>query len=59
MIPGLATKNKAVKYALTQWGLVMHICVSNLSIIGSHNGCRLVGAKPLSEPMTEYCYLDP
>ena len=21
--------------------------------------CRLVGAKPLSEPMLEYCYLDP
>ena len=21
--------------------------------------CRLAGAKPLSEPMLEYCYLDP
>ena len=40
---------------LTQWGQVTHICVSKLTIIGWH----LVGAKPLSEPMLEYCRLDP
>ena len=33
----------------THWGRV--ICVDNQTIIGSDN----VGAKPLSEPMLEYC----
>ena len=43
---------------LTHWGWVMHIYVSKLSTIGSDNGCRLVGAKPLSEPILEYCQLE-
>ena len=41
--------------ALTHWGRVTHICVGNLTIIGSDNGLSPVGAKPLSEPMLEYC----
>ena len=40
---------------LTHWGRVTHICVSKLTTTGSENGCRLVGAKPLSEPMLVYC----
>ena len=44
---------------LTHWDQVMHICISNITIIGSDNGLRLDGAKPLSEPMMEYCWLDP
>ena len=40
---------------LTHWGRVTHVWVSKLTIIGSDNG--LTGAKPLSEPMLEYCYL--
>ena len=40
---------------LTHWGRVTHICVSKIVIIGSDMACRLVGAKPLSEPMLEYC----
>ena len=44
---------------ITHWDRVMHICVSKIIIIGSGNGLRLVGAKPLSEPMLEYCQLDP
>ena len=43
------------KVFLTHWGRVTHICVSNLAIIGSNK----VGTKPLSEPMPEYCQLDP
>ena len=39
---------------LTHWGRVTHICVGNLIIIVSDNGCRLVGAEPLSEPILEY-----
>ena len=30
-----------------------YICVGNLTIIGSDNGLRLIGAKPLPEPMLE------
>ena len=41
---------------LTYWGRVMHICSSNLTIIGS---CRLVVAKPLSASMLEYCLIGP
>ena len=37
---------------LTDWGQMTHICVGKLGIIGS-----LVGGKPLSEPMLEYCSL--
>ena len=38
---------------LTHWGRATHICVDKLTTIGSDNG--LNGAKPLSEPMVEYC----
>ena len=44
---------------LTHLGRVTHICVGNLSIIGSDNGLCLVGAKPLPEPMLEYYQSDP
>ena len=39
---------------LTHWGRVKHICVGKLTM-----ACRLDGAKPLSEPMLEYCQLNP
>ena len=42
---------------LIHWGRVTHIWVGKLTIIGSDNG--LDGAKPLSEPMLEHCYLAP
>ena len=35
---------------LTHWGRVTHICVSELSLV-QIMACRLVGAKPLSEPL--------
>ena len=38
-----------------------HICVSKQTVIGSDNGLApawLVGDKPLSEPMMEYCQMD-
>ena len=41
-----------VKGLLTHWGRVKHMCVSKLAVIGSD---RLDGAKPLSEPLLEYC----
>ena len=47
--------NLAALQVLTHWGRVTHICVIKLTIIGSDNGLRLAGAKPLSEPMLEYC----
>ena len=43
---------------LIHWGPVTHICVCNLTIIGSDNriiACRLVGVKPLPKRMLEYC----
>ena len=40
---------------LIDWGRVVHICIGNLTIIGSDNCLRLVGAMPLSEPMLKYC----
>ena len=40
---------------LIHWGRAMHICVSKMNTIGWVNALRLVGAKPLSEPMLEYC----
>ena len=43
-----------VSKRLTHWGRVTHICVSRLTIIDSIMVCRLVGAKPLSEPMLKY-----
>ena len=36
-----------------------HIWVGELIIIGSVMACRLVDAKPLCEPMLEYCWLYP
>ena len=42
---------------LIHWGRVTHIWVGKLTIIGSDNG--LDGAKQLSEPMLEHCYLAP
>ena len=41
--------------ALTHWGRVTHICVNKLTIMVQIMACRLAGAKPLSEPMLEYC----
>ena len=38
----------------TNWGRVTHKCVSKMTITGSDNGCRLVGAKPLPELMLIY-----
>ena len=37
------------------WGRVTHICISKLTLV-QIMACRLAGAKPLSEPMLEYCY---
>ena len=37
----------------------MHICVSKLAIISSDNGLSPGRRQPLSEPMLEYCQLDP
>ena len=42
---------------LTHWGRGTHKCGSKLTIIGSENS--LVGVKPSSEPILEYCWLDP
>ena len=41
----------------THWGRVTHICVSELTIIGSVNGLSpgRHTPKPLSEPVLEYC----
>ena len=43
----------------THWSQVTHICISKETIIGSDNDLSPGRAKPLSEPMLEYCYLDP
>ena len=39
---------------LTHWSRVTHWCVGKLSLV-QIMACRLDGAKPLSEPMLEYC----
>ena len=44
---------------LIHWGRLTHICVGKLAISGSIMTCRLDGTKPLSEPVLEYCKLDP
>ena len=44
----------AHKGPLTHWGRATHICVIKLTIIGSDNGFRLTGVKPLSESMLGY-----
>ena len=36
-----------------------HICVNKLTSLVQIMACRLDGAKPLSEPMLEYCWLGP
>ena len=41
------------------WGRVMHICIGTNTNIGQITACHLAGAKPLSEPMLEYCLLGP
>ena len=47
-------------WRLTHWGRVTHMCVNKLTIIGSDNGLSPGRRqKPLSEPMLEYCWLDP
>ena len=43
---------------LFHWGRVTHICVGNLTIIGSDNGLSTGRPKPLSEPILEYCQFD-
>ena len=40
---------------LTHWGRVMHICIANLTTFLQIMACGLVGAKPSSEPMLQYC----
>ena len=53
------TPNKYER-ALTHWGRVTYIFASLIwpSLV-QIMACRLDGAKPLSEPMLEYCQLDP
>ena len=45
------------RWRKTHWGRVTHICVSDLTIIGSVNGLSpgRHTPKPLSEPVLEYC----
>ena len=43
---------------LTHWSRVTHICVRKLIIIVSVMACRLIGAKPLYEPMLDCCQLN-
>ena len=40
---------------LTLWGWVMYICIGKPTIMVQIMACRLVGTKPLSEPILEYC----
>ena len=44
---------------LTHWGRVTHICISKLIILVQIMACCLDDTKSLSEPMLEYCWLDP
>ena len=43
---------------LTHWGWVTYASV-DLTSLAQIMACCLVAAKPLSEPMLEYCWLDP
>ena len=52
-LPSLHTR--LLDAELTHWGRMTHICVSKLSSLVQIMACRLVGAKPLSEAMLEYC----
>ena len=46
---------KSNKFSLTDWGRMTHICVKiNKPPLVQIMACRLVGAKPLSEPMQDY-----
>ena len=47
--------DRIISIELTQWGRITHICVSDITIMLQTRACRLVGAKPLSEPMLGYC----
>ena len=51
----MASNQHLTQCWLSHWGRVTHICVGNLTRIGSDNDLSLVGAKPLPEPMLEYC----
>ena len=53
-IGGIFCGFQSVTHFLTHWGGVTHICAGNLSL-AQIMACRLVGAKPLPEPMIEYC----
>ena len=48
--------SKCALDALTRWGWVTHLCVRKLSLV-QIMACRLIGAKTLSNPMPEYCWL--
>ena len=52
------TPNHIVSIILTRWSWVTHICVGKLPTVASDRGCRWVCAKPLSERMLHYCWLD-
>ena len=42
---------RPLSYSYGHWDRVTHTCVSKLIIVGLEMACRLVGAKPLPEPM--------
>ena len=51
-----------INHCLTQWGWVMHIYIYeslNYPSLVQIMACCLVGTKPLSGPMLEYCLLYP
>ena len=51
--------NSVLICVLNHWGGVMHIYTSvNYPSLVQIMACRLVGAKPLSGPMLEYCWFD-
>ena len=53
------TLPRATYQGLTHWGQVTHICISKKTSLVQAMACRLVGAKPLPEPMQDYCQLKP
>ena len=46
------------KQQSTQWCRLKQICVRKITSLFQIMACRLVGAKPLSGPMLECCYLE-
>ena len=46
-------------WTLSHWGWVTHICVSNITSLVQIMACRLDDTKLLSEPIMEYCWLEP